>query len=135
MQVTYTNKKPAYYLNRQFKIVCSEMSRRFVSNEYQQTLTVIHPPLPPMGDEKGGGHAHQGPAHPAAAAAAGHSQLYQPKHAHRGLDEQSVDEVGFTSRRNFVHSIGNGQSHSKLAGASKRVNFNCRQCVAISRIT
>merc|ERR1719430_1413633 len=43
-QVTYTNKKPAYYLNRQFKIVCSELNQRFTSNEYVQTLTVIPPP-------------------------------------------------------------------------------------------
>ncbi|XP_071748140.1 calsyntenin-1 isoform X8 [Lepeophtheirus salmonis] len=42
-QVTYTNKKPAYYLNRQFKISCSQMENRFISNEYVQTLTVIHP--------------------------------------------------------------------------------------------
>jgi len=46
-QVTYTNKKPAYYLNRQFKIVCSELNQRFTSNEYVQTLTVIHPPVSP----------------------------------------------------------------------------------------
>lgn len=45
-QVTYTNKKPAYYLNRQFKISCSELNGRFVSNEYSQTLTVIHPTMP-----------------------------------------------------------------------------------------
>lgn len=44
-QVTYTNMKPAYYLNRQFKILCSELNERFVSNEYIQTLTVIHPPV------------------------------------------------------------------------------------------
>merc|ERR1712061_976535 len=44
-QVTYTNSKPAYYLNRQFKIACSELNGRFVSNEYLQTLTVIHPTL------------------------------------------------------------------------------------------
>ena len=42
-QVTYSNKKPAYYLNRQFRITCSELNGRFVSNEYLQTLTVIHP--------------------------------------------------------------------------------------------
>merc|ERR1712066_964355 len=45
-QVTYSNKKPAYYLNRQFRITCSELNGRFVSNEYTQTLTVIHPQLP-----------------------------------------------------------------------------------------
>ena len=37
-QVTYTNLKPAYYLNRQFKIVCSELNFRFTSNEYIQTV-------------------------------------------------------------------------------------------------
>ena len=40
-QVTYTNKKPAYYLNRQFKIACSELNGRFVSNEYAQTVSTI----------------------------------------------------------------------------------------------
>ena len=44
-QITYTNLKPAYYLNRQFKIVCSEMSGRFVSNSYIQTLNIIHPKM------------------------------------------------------------------------------------------
>ena len=37
-QVTYTNGKPAYYLNRQFMIACSELNGRFVSNEYMQTV-------------------------------------------------------------------------------------------------
>ena len=37
-QVTYINLKPAYYLNRQFKIVCSELNLRFTSNEYIQTV-------------------------------------------------------------------------------------------------
>ena len=37
-QVVYSNQKPAYYLNRQFKIVCSELSDRFTSNEYVQTV-------------------------------------------------------------------------------------------------
>lgn len=39
--VHYTNFKPAYYLNRQFKLVCSEMSGRFLSNEYIQTVCLI----------------------------------------------------------------------------------------------
>lgn len=44
-QVTYSNQKPAYYLNRQFKIVCSELNQRFVSNEFVETLTVLHPAI------------------------------------------------------------------------------------------
>lgn len=39
-EVHYTNFKPAYYLNRQFKLVCSEMNGRFLSNEYVQTVSL-----------------------------------------------------------------------------------------------
>ena len=42
-QVVYFNRKPAYYLNRAFKLTCSELNGRFTSNDYIQTLTVIHP--------------------------------------------------------------------------------------------
>lgn len=41
--IIYSNKKPAYYLNRVFKLTCSELNGRFTSNEYVQTLTVVHP--------------------------------------------------------------------------------------------
>lgn len=42
-QIVYVNRKPAYYLSRAFKLTCSDLAGRFVSNEYVQTLTVIHP--------------------------------------------------------------------------------------------
>lgn len=42
-EIIYFNRKPAYYLNRAFKLTCSELNGRFVSNDYIQTLTVIHP--------------------------------------------------------------------------------------------
>ena len=37
--VSYSNQKPAYYLNRQFKLTCSQVNDRFTSNEYTQTVT------------------------------------------------------------------------------------------------
>lgn len=36
--IRYTNRKPAYYLNRAFKLVCSELNGRFSSNEYVQMV-------------------------------------------------------------------------------------------------
>lgn len=39
----YTNKKPAYYLNRVFKLACSQINKKFKSTEYTLTLTVLHP--------------------------------------------------------------------------------------------
>lgn len=102
-QVTYTNKKPAYYLNRQFKIICSEMNNRFMSNEYEQTLTVIHPTTivnketeESMNDQN-----------------KNHQQIYDIPHAHRGLDEQTIDEVGFKETQNSFHT-GQAGAHSNV---------------------
>lgn len=41
--LVYSNKKPAYYLNRVFKLSCSKLSSQFKSSEYTLTLTVLHP--------------------------------------------------------------------------------------------
>ena len=38
--VRYSNQKPAYYLNRQFKLVCSALNTRLASSEYIQTVTI-----------------------------------------------------------------------------------------------
>ncbi|XP_022234986.1 uncharacterized protein LOC111083056, partial [Limulus polyphemus] len=46
-QILYLNRKPAYYLNRTFKLVCSELNDHFVSNDYMQMQTVIHPHAEP----------------------------------------------------------------------------------------
>jgi hypothetical protein len=40
-QIQYTNRKPAYYLNRVFKLTCSELNGRFMSNEYVQTVCIL----------------------------------------------------------------------------------------------
>ena len=39
-QLQYDNHKPAYYLTRAFKLVCSQMSGRFVSNELVHTVSI-----------------------------------------------------------------------------------------------
>ncbi|XP_017853681.1 calsyntenin-1 isoform X2 [Drosophila busckii] len=41
--LVYSNKKPAYYLNRVFKLTCSQLGYQFKSVEYTLTLTVLHP--------------------------------------------------------------------------------------------
>ena len=38
-QITYNNMKPAYYLNRQFKLICALRDVRATSNEYVQTVS------------------------------------------------------------------------------------------------
>ena len=44
-QVTYSNQKPAYYLNRQFKLSCSQLNKRFVSNEFIETVRSTNCPF------------------------------------------------------------------------------------------
>ena len=43
----YINKKPAYYLNRVFKLSCSQVDDHFRSAEFTLTLTVLHPKQQP----------------------------------------------------------------------------------------
>uniref|UniRef100_A0A182R0Q4 Cadherin domain-containing protein n=1 Tax=Anopheles farauti TaxID=69004 RepID=A0A182R0Q4_9DIPT len=45
--LVYINKKPAYYLNRVFKLTCSQVDDHFRSAEYTLTLTVLHPKQQP----------------------------------------------------------------------------------------
>lgn len=41
--LVYINRKPAYYLNRVFKLSCSQLGDQFHSAESTLTLTVLHP--------------------------------------------------------------------------------------------
>lgn len=45
--LVYTNKKPAYYLNRVFKLSCAQVNFHFRSTEFTLTLTVLHPKQTP----------------------------------------------------------------------------------------
>lgn len=40
--ILYRNQKPAMYSERTFRLTCSDMNGRLISNEYLQTITIIH---------------------------------------------------------------------------------------------
>ncbi|XP_046480300.1 calsyntenin-1 [Neodiprion pinetum] len=113
--ITYTNRKPAYYLDRVFKLTCSELSGRFASNEYIQTLAVIHPkekstPIPPPtpGDP---------PMARILEPAPGHAQL-SPHHA------DIPEEYATTTLREGGRTIsGAGGSHAVTIVAAACVGF------------
>ncbi|XP_046743410.1 calsyntenin-1 [Diprion similis] len=113
--ITYTNRKPAYYLDRVFKLTCSELSGRFASNEYVQTLAVIHPkekstPIPPPtpGDP---------PMARILEPAPGHAQL-SPHHA------EIPEEYATTTLREGGRTIsGAGGSHAVTIVAAACVGF------------
>ncbi|XP_029677360.1 calsyntenin-1 [Formica exsecta] len=111
--IMYTNRKPAYYLDRVFKLTCSELSGRFASNEYVQTLAVIHPKekttLPPT------------PAEPPIARivepAPGHAQL-SPHHA------DLTEEYATAALREGSRTIGGtGGSHAVTIVAAACIGF------------
>merc|ERR1719245_2999104 len=116
-QVTYTNRKPAYYLNRQFAVVCSEMNGRFVSNEYIQTITVVHPVLPDDDDEKA--NRDLGPA--------SFGQVFEPLSAHRAMSAHGVDQVGF-EERHILHAV---RQHGTAHGGGNLVAVVAVVCVAL----
>lgn len=63
-EIIYFNRKPAYYLNRAFKLSCSELNGRFLSNDYIQTLTVIHPKVSTIGLSSEASDSEQQPNKP-----------------------------------------------------------------------
>lgn len=111
--ITYTNRKPAYYLDRVFKLTCSELSGRFSSNEYIQTLAVIHP------KEKTTLLPHSTPGEPPVARmmepVVGHAQL-SPHHA------EIPDEYSTTNLHNG-RVVGAGGSHAVTIVAAACIGF------------
>ena len=72
-----------------------------MSNEYSQTLTVLHPKA--SEDEEGSASRQ-------AKATVNAARFQQPAHAHRALDEQSVEEVNF---KQFSVDRTPGVAHSE----------------------
>jgi len=117
-QVTYTNAKPAYYLNRQFKMSCSELNGRFVSNEYLQTLTVIHPAPPAEDPTSTSSEFNNGDT--SMEQQQDFSVQPQPKVLHRRVDVHGVQQSDYTSvdtpvgsggRRDFLMGINENQTN------------------------
>lgn len=97
----YTNHKPAYYLDRVFKLTCSELSGRFASNEYVQTLAVIHP------KEKTTVLPHSTPDEPPIA------RILEPVPGHLQLSPHHADlpeEYATAALREGTRSIGGASS-------------------------
>jgi len=78
------------------------MNRRFISNSYTQTLTVVHPAVPATPEV----------AAPAAPAASPVRAEPPALHAHMILDEQAIDEVGF---KRYVLERGGGVHSNVVA--------------------
>merc|ERR1719458_2278338 len=117
-QVTYTNRKPAYYLNRQFAVVCSEMNGRFISNEYIQTITVVHPVLADDDNVKEASE-DSGPA--------SFGQVFEPRSAHRAMSAHGVDQIGF-EERHILHAV---RQHGAAHGGGNLVAVVAVVCVAL----
>lgn len=101
--LVYINRKPAYYLNRVFKISCGILDDKFHSAEFTLTLTVLHPKqtasteLPPTTEKS------------AAAAYQDHSNLFN----HVLMHQQDAQEP----HSKVTHSIKNlhgGSTHPTL---------------------
>jgi hypothetical protein len=109
-QVTYSNKKPAYYLNRQFRITCSELNGRFVSNEYIQTLTVIHPQLPAVASASSAIE----PSVQVADKVSKISVQVQPKSSHLKMGVHGVEQTAFSLGKNENFLTGGNQQQSNI---------------------
>ncbi|XP_074603874.1 calsyntenin 1 isoform X2 [Brevipalpus obovatus] len=114
-EIVYFNRKPAYYLNRAFKLSCSELNGRFVSNDYTQTLTVIHPkiesaPINVNSNGNGGGGSIPGSASSSSSSKASNRhdlkiETISGGHpvAHAQIHDQQVEIRESKLRPNILH--------------------------------
>lgn len=120
--LVYINRKPAYYLNRVFKLSCSQLGDRFHSAEFTLTLTVLHPKQvsstqSPPTTEKQAVPAHEHD----------NSNLFNRMLVH----QQEISEP--RSRTSHVHT--NGATHSTMLILVICVSFVMLICgVGIARL-
>lgn len=123
--LVYINRKPAYYLNRVFKISCSQLGDRFHSAEFTLTLTVLHPKqtIPteaPSTTEKPSVPVHEHD----------NSNLFNRVLMH----PQEVAEPHSRTSHNVMHT-GNGATHSTMLIVVICVSFVVLICgVGIARL-
>lgn len=121
--LVYINRKPAYYLNRVFKLSCSQLGDKFHSSEFTLTLTVLHPKQPVATDapstEKPAVSAHEHD----------NSNLFNRVLLH----PLEVSESHARTSHNVVHS--QGATHSTMLIVVICVSFVVLICgVGIARL-
>lgn len=112
--IQYTNRKPAYYLNRVFKLICTELNGRFTSNEYVQTLTVIHPRV---------STATKAPANEKSNKPAVHQVAQSVVQSHAKVDRHSVE------MRPSIDEYIQDRTQAVVAGGSHAVTIIIVVCV------